>query len=299
LCQKATRLTIALKRDYWYIFAMATNATTVEATGWEEIRWPIALGTPPDFVSVGIGLHGRQGPIDRYLLPDLWCLHLYTYSATLLLGKQTFPIRPGFAGLIPPNMPTEYRYRGVSQHLFVHFRWSTNAQATGESAERIPAMQDMGAEFARYYGQLERVVRGVGRAPSRAQSCVWDILCELCDRQDARPTDAPDAHPAVRAAVSLIELRLAEPLSVAQLADECHISYSYLGRLFQEAYGTTVVGYIRARRMQRAAHLLNQSTLPIKVIAAAVGIPDLHLFNKTVRHTLGASPRAIRQSRIE
>jgi len=40
--------------------------------------------------------------------------------------------------------------------------------------------------------------------------------------------------------------------------------------------------------------LLVYSTLPVKVIASEVGIPDLHLFNKTIRRELGHSPRAIR-----
>jgi transcriptional regulator GlxA family with amidase domain len=46
--------------------------------------------------------------------------------------------------------------------------------------------------------------------------------------------------------------------------------------------------------MERARHLLRESTLSIPAVAAAVGIGDLQAFNKTCRRELGASPRAVR-----
>lgn len=58
--------------------------------------------------------------------------------------------------------------------------------------------------------------------------------------------------------------------------------------------GQTVIGYVRARRAQRARHLLRRSTLPIKTIAAQVGVPNLGQFNHLMRAQCGQSPRAIR-----
>ena len=72
----------------------------------------------------------------------------------------------------------------------------------------------------------------------------------------------------------MIELRLAETLSVKALADEVGISHNHLTRLFRAAVGDTVIGYIRQRRVQRARHLLEHTTLPIKTVAAQVGIED-------------------------
>ncbi|MDX1934879.1 MAG: helix-turn-helix transcriptional regulator [Capsulimonadales bacterium] len=257
-------------------------------SGWEAVFWPIDLRTPPEVVSLGVGQHGFQGK-ERFHLPDLWCLHFYPYTATVRLGDQFFPIRPGFAGLIPPNTRIEYDYPAVSQHLFVHFRCVST-----RPTERILAMQDLGTDFSRFYGRLEQAVRGVRYPAHRTQARVWDLLCELTERGGKAMEDTAITHPAVQFAVARIELRMGGTISVADLAREAQVSYSYLGRLFQAAFGMTVVAYIRARRMQRAEHLLRHSTLPIKVIAATVGLPDLHLFNKCVRKTLGQSPRAIR-----
>jgi transcriptional regulator GlxA family with amidase domain len=98
----------------------------------------------------------------------------------------------------------------------------------------------------------------------------------------------------VRNAVAQIEMRLHESLSVSEIARSAGVSYGYLSRLFQAAYGVTVVAYLRERRMKRARHLLLDSDLPIKAIAGSVGIADLHLFNKTIRRTFGCSPRQVR-----
>lgn len=226
-------------------------------------------------------------------MPHLWSLHLYPYQATVRIGDQRFPIRPGYAGLVPPNTPMEYEYRGVSQHLFVHFRCMTPKSQEGIPLS-IPAMQDLGDDFAHRYRALEEMVCSVQRPLYRIQAHVWDLLGSLTTPVPLTPAHDPVAHPAVHYALQEIELRLAETLSVVTLAREANVSYSYLSRLFQQALGTTVVGYIRERRLRRAEHLLRNSTLPIKTIAAAVGIPDLHLFNKSLRRSLGKSPTAVR-----
>jgi AraC-like DNA-binding protein len=260
---------------------------------WRAVQWPISLDSSPEIVRAGRGVHGRNGN-ERYLMPHLWSLHLYPYQAALRLGDKWFPIRPGYAGVVPPNTPMEYEFQGASQHLFVHFRCASPLTQDTTLAH-IPAMQDLGDNFALRYQALADLVGDVQKPSYRIQAHVWDLLGILTS-PDSLPADtnAPAAHPAVRYTLQHIEMRLAETLSVADLAREAEVSYSYLGRLFQEAQGTTVVGYIRARRLRRAEHLLRHSTLPIKTVAAAVGIPDLHLFNKSLRRALGKSPTAVR-----
>lgn len=81
---------------------------------------------------------------------------------------------------------------------------------------------------------------------------------------------------------------------MADVVRHAGISSRHLPRLFHQALGTTVIGYIRARRVKRAVSLLTRSEQPIKNIAAAVGIPDLAAFNKTIRELTGKAPRAHR-----
>jgi transcriptional regulator GlxA family with amidase domain len=70
-----------------------------------------------------------------------------------------------------------------------------------------------------------------------------------------------------------------------------------LTRLFRAATGKTVVAALQERRVERARHLLTYSDLPVKDVAARVGIEDLNQFNKMMRRHCGAAPRAIRGGR--
>lgn len=253
---------------------------------WRDIRWELPLEHPPEIVAMGRNAHGFV-PFDRYRLPDLWSLHIYGYEADLRLGDLTFPIRPGFAGLTPPDMPMETRYRGISVHLYVHFRVSGNAVAS------VPAMQDLGDEYENLYARVYAAVRKFENFPARSQAVIWDVLWHLSERQgDASGT--PTGHPAVGKALEIIERNLANPLDVRTLAEEVGVSYSYLSKLFQDALGATAVATIRQRRLARAVHLLTHSTLPIKAVASAVGFADLQHFNKAIRAEFGASPRELR-----
>lgn len=147
--------------------------------------------------------------------------------------------------------------------------------------------------------QFERAVASSATAPERVCAFVWHLLGDLAERASAGEaqgdSDATAHHPAVRRAAHLIELRLGEPLRVEEVAQEVGVSSAYLSRLFRDAFGESVVGYLRRRRMERAEHLLRRTTLPVKVVGASVGLADPHQFNKAVRAHFGASPRAVRE----
>ena len=242
-------------------------------------------------------MHGKNGN-ESYQLPDLWCFHLYPYEASVRIDGTQFPIRPGFVGVIPPDTPVEYVYdSGVVRHLYVHFRQPARDVPTDSNRiVSVPAMYDLGGEFGSTYERFERLVRAAGRPSHVASARLWDMLCDLSERGAQRPAEDPIGHPTVRLAVAQIEMHLPSVIIISELAGHCGVSLGYLSRLFRDAFGTSVVGYVRDRRMRRAKHLLRCSSLSIKAVASAVGIPDLHLFNKTVRRTFGCSPRALRAS---
>jgi AraC-like DNA-binding protein len=158
----------------------------------------------------------------------------------------------------------------------------------------LPVVQDAAASVGLLTELLQRAIRARTQdcGPAAAAS-VWSALWCVADlAEDAAVR--PRRHPVVDAATAYIEAHLADPISVADVARRCGISHNQLTRLFGAHIGSTVVAYIRARRMARAHHLLTASTLPIAAVAAAVGLPDLQAFNKTCRREFGVPPRRIR-----
>jgi AraC-like DNA-binding protein len=254
---------------------------------WQTITYPMPLEAHPRIVHMGVGRHGLR-PIERYQLDTLWSLHLYPYEAEVQIDGMLFPIRPGFAGITCPNGRVEYHYDRPVRHLYAHF---TLPASTPMYA--VPAMQDVGAQWTRLNQDFEQAIGFFATQPRRAEARLWDILWELAHPPMA--LEPSRRHPALDRACSIIELHLCEPFSIPELARSVGLSHNHLLRLFRATFGTTVVGFIQGRRVERSKHLLLYSDLPIKVIAAEVGIADLHLFNKTIRRTLGASPRQIRE----
>lgn len=236
-------------------------------------------------VNVGVGVHGINTARDVFLLPELWQLHLYDYGARYAAGGVDYEIRPGTVSLVPPGTTVEYHYRGRSEHLYVHFEMP---------GRRDPMVRDAGGRLPFLRGLLQDAVASHPTSPSRSAALVWAALWWVSDLAEA--STVTPRHPTVEAVVRHIEAHLAEPLVVAELARDAGVSHNHLTRLFREHVGETVVGYIAARRMARAFHLLRASTMSVTAIAAAVGIPDLQAFNKACRKTLGVSPRAVRRS---
>jgi AraC-like DNA-binding protein len=246
------------------------------------------LGAPPVVANVGVGVHGPHP--DVFHLPDLWQLHLYRYEADLTVGGTPYAIRPGRVSLVPPATTVRYRYRGRSEHLYAHFRLA----AEGEPRV-VPVVQDAGPHLPALAAQLRQAVVAWPSTPVRAVAEIWAALWRVAGLTPPAPhPDGGADHPAITAAIAHIEARLADPLTVPGIAQAVGVSHNHLTRLFRTATGDTVVGYIRARRMARAHHLLRATTLSIPAIAASVGVGDLQAFNKACRRELGASPRAVR-----
>ncbi|MBN1672982.1 MAG: helix-turn-helix transcriptional regulator [Kiritimatiellae bacterium] len=250
--------------------------------------WDIPLSRSPTILRIARSArHLRLRP-ERYLI-DFWCLNLYEGEGELEIGGGVFPIRTGHASITVPHTPMEYRYEGPARLTWVHFQPDPAARTVP-----IPVMQDLGARFELLRRRVEEAIPIFPREPARAAARLWDVLWEVAEAAAPEPEAR---HPALREALNTIESRLAERLCVAELAGQVGLSQTHLNRLFRAAVGTTVTPYIRRRRVDQAAHLLRHSSLPIKAIAAQVGIPDPHLFNKVIRRTLGVSPKRVRSRR--
>ncbi|NUT37662.1 MAG: helix-turn-helix domain-containing protein [Hamadaea sp.] len=261
------------------------------------------LHRPPVVANAGAAVHGTAGLQDAFLLPDLWQVHLYAYAGELTLGGIAHPIRPGHVSLIPPGAPVHFRYRGRSEHLYLHLRLP-RADASHRPGEpgtpggteepqdvaAVPVMQDAGDAADVLATMFRSAIAAAPHQPAHAAAEAWTALWRIAQL----PQPGRSHHLVVLRAMEFVEARLGEPITVPQIARHADVSHNHLTRLFRAETGMTVVGYLRRRRLARAEHLLRHTTLPIPAVAAAVGIADLQAFNKACRRELGASPRAVR-----
>jgi AraC family transcriptional regulator len=249
----------------------------------------LCLDGPPEVVNAGFAIHGLNTLDDYFRLPDLWQFHLYQYEAELEVDGTCHQIKPGRVSLIPAGADVHYRYRGRSEHFYVHFRPSTRG-----TPHTLPLIQNSGSAGPALAEMLRQAVTAGADSPANASAEVWAALWRTVRLRPSTPGGGE--HPAVAAAVAYIEQRLPRPMTVPDVAGAVGISHNHLTRLFKETTESTLVAYMRHRRMARAGHLLRESTLSIPAVAASVGIPDLQAFNKACHREFGASPRAVRAS---
>jgi AraC-like DNA-binding protein len=253
--------------------------------------WQMPLKNPPKLVLAGRAVHGRRKKEEKFQLPELWCLHLYNYHGTLTIDGREIAIAPGYASVTPPNARIIYRFNGESWHAFAHFR----LEAKGDLVP-MPAMQDLGAAYGQIARSIDEAAGWLPSMPCRSSVRLWEVLWQLVNHPYSEHTPKKLLHPALSQAVREIEVQLAEPLSIPEIARRADISHNHLTRLFKAQFNLTAEGYIRQRRMERALHLLKHTTMAVKTIAAEVGLPDLHFFNKTIRAATGLGPREYRES---
>lgn len=97
-------------------------------------------------------------------------------------------------------------------------------------------------------------------------------------------------------ALEAIARRHGDPdLSLASVAHEIATSRRQLQRALAEVGGTSFSRELQRIRMQRAAELLLAGSLPVQVVAAAVGYRQAAQFAKVFRRHYGVSPSSFRR----
>jgi AraC-like DNA-binding protein len=121
---------------------------------------------------------------------------------------------------------------------------------------------------------IERAIRGPAPASGRRAST---------QRDRAELTEA---------AKDLLLARLAEPLSLTELAGELHVSPFHLTRVFRERTGRTLTEYLHDLRLRAAVDRLGEESL--SRIAADLGYCSASHFTDRFRAAFGVPPSQLR-----
>lgn len=98
----------------------------------------------------------------------------------------------------------------------------------------------------------------------------------------------------IREIIQVMESSLERPWTLAELAEQAHLSPSRFSALFSQAAGTSPMNYLLQLRMDYAVQLLEQSQLSILEIAEASGFRNLSNFNRLFLRYVGMTPTRMR-----
>lgn len=102
----------------------------------------------------------------------------------------------------------------------------------------------------------------------------------------------------IKEAMSFIEQRYHEDISVEDIADFCGLNRSYFGRIFRDTMGATPQRFLMTYRMAKAEQLLRETKQPIGQISAEVGYANPLHFSRAFKEIYGISPREYRSMRF-
>jgi transcriptional regulator GlxA family with amidase domain len=101
----------------------------------------------------------------------------------------------------------------------------------------------------------------------------------------------------VRTLERFVLTRIAQPLTLGDLARATATSPRTLARRLADALGTTPLRFVQRLRVERAVHLLETTSDPIDAIAAQVGYADPAAFRRVLRRETGRAPSDVRRGR--
>lgn len=102
---------------------------------------------------------------------------------------------------------------------------------------------------------------------------------------------------AVRRVITYVSTDIAADLSLSSLAAELNINSSYLSTLFRKEMGMPLTEYVNRARVNHAKRLLETTNLPIKSVAAQIGITDMPYFSRLFRRLAGTTPKGYREQK--
>lgn len=246
----------------------------------------ISLASPPEIRSSG-AFSDAETKLEWDQPSDSFHAQVHNEPGTLVVNGQPWSFLAGDLLVVAPGSRCKIQRPLVQDNTYIYFSF-VPAKAE-QDLYAIRYVTSLGEDVQMWDLLFRRALYQLQVTRTAMRSVVWSILWSV-----AAPEQVSPPNPYVAAAVRLFEERIAESMSIAAVARDCHLSPSQLNRLFLAEHGRTPLQMLLEIRAARAHELLTTTTLPIKAVAAACGIPDAHAFNRFVRTRLGSSPRSIR-----
>ena len=235
------------------------------------------------------------------IVPDYNLIYIWTGTAQWVVGGSVHDLPSGALLVVPPGILHHGRSR--SRHLVfgsVHVLAELPGGRDCFTLFSIPRQRTVAAGSS-----LDRMFRMAmeeyqrGDADAAAMIAPWSVLImkELL-RHDAAAglLRSSGADPLVVELLSVLERRLGDPPSLAELARHAGYSPQHLNRRFRQALGATPLHCLANLRWARARELLRGGRLSIQAVGKAVGYRDPAYFSRCFHAHAHCSPSAYREA---
>lgn len=208
----------------------------------------------------------------------------------VLDGQNSLPLPVHTICLIPPGTPHRERSDGMLDVIWLGVRGSRLAGLDGGGI-RATVSREVSDLLERMWLFLQMTPGGIGPELDAMAALAVSRFLRLQAGESVPSTDR------VERVILLFHERMAEPVSMVEVARKLGCSVSCFIREFRRRTGQTPVSYLTGIRIRHAARLLETTDLRLREVAALTGYSDEFYFSRVFARVMGHSPSRWRAGR--
>ena len=215
-------------------------------------------------------------------------------GGVLSCGEETVEMLPGYAYLLPPEVPVSYHCGEPFEKLFFHLSFLSPDHYDlffgYQQILRVPLPKERLAEYIALYHSQSYY------SCLKLKQQLYGLLLDIYQQIPASGRQVPSYSRYVRETIDYIHRNLSAQITVGELAKRLYISHTTLNKYFRAELGFTVSRYIDDQLLMRAKALLCHTDNSIGEISSSLGFSDPFYFSNKFKTLSGFTPRLYRKT---
>lgn len=237
--------------------------------------------------TVGYDDFGEVKPLHAYRMQNFYTWHfVISGCGTLEIGGVTRSVEKGQMFFIPPGV--EMRYFPKENEPWKYVWFSLMGETAAAYGSQLGFTIDQPVRNYEIHPGIVPRLKTMLRCLAEENGGLFTVLSAFYGIMEICTSDATSGG--IQAVKKYLDESFAIPgFSVEQLCFDSGMSHAHMLRLFRQAYGTSVIGYVISKRIALACELLETTKLPIGSVAVSCGFSDEQHFMKTFKRHKGVS----------
>lgn len=239
-----------------------------------------------------LGWNWHPAPLSDF---DLW--YAVSGSGEMRISDATYPIRKGSCFLVRPgDRPmAEQDPHHLLRVIFIHFNCHPLEFPDSKTALLPPRFTCILDTF--HFEMLLNRILELDHAYSAYNAEEFDLIMkqlfiQLYREQDRQRIDALEDrhHRLMMRIVSQLKEDPGHEIGLEELAEKAGLSPSYFSKVFKQVTGDSLKRYKTKLRLQRALHLLQETSMNVSQVAHALGYANVYYFSNQFKRHYGYPP---------
>lgn len=252
----------------------------------------------------------KYNPVHWHSAVEL--IYILNGNAKITIEGKDYPVVAGEFVVIDSNLLHEFRCKGESMMVLIHFSRSsmknfipdldschlrcTRAELRKEQLEAYLDICELLKKLPPLY-----VMHPTGYR-LKSQAIAMEVFFELVNQfaGTGEPVQKPEKREnleRLEKMIEYIELHHTEPISLEEISSHFYLSREYFSRFFRKNMGVTFTKYVNQVRLMHIYQEICNTGAGIMELAEKHGFTNYKLFNKMFHEVYGCTPREVRRKK--